>query len=112
MTTKTRRALTYLPWLSLPLVLTSYLILWSRLPAKLVVHFDFNGTANGWMSRGASLAFSLAALLIILLVSTMKIRHKWEQRYDLRPGDALRHILSVAAVIVCVMGVLIYNLWK
>ncbi|MGE0132636.1 MAG: DUF1648 domain-containing protein [Blastocatellales bacterium] len=111
MTAKTRHALTYLPWLSLPFVLISYLILWNRLPGKLAVHFDSSGAANGWMSRSESLAFSLASLLIILLVSTMKIRHRREQRYDLRPGDVLRHVASVMAVTIIVMGVLIYNLW-
>jgi uncharacterized membrane protein len=111
MTTKARLKLTYLPWLSLPLVLISYLILWNRLPAEMTVHFDFKGAPNGWMSKGASLTLSLAALLIILLLSTVKLMYKQKRDYSLRPKDLLRHCLAVGSITIILMGVLIYNVW-
>ncbi len=111
MTTKTWRKLTYLPWLSLPLVMISYLILWNRLPAELTVHFDLKGAPNGWMSKGASLAFSLAALLIILLFSTVKLMYKEKRDHGTQPKDLLRHCLAVVALTIILMGVLIYNVW-
>lgn len=68
------RLLTLLPWLSLPLVAAVYLRLWQRIPERLAVHFDSAGHANGWMTRGQSLAFDLAVLLFILFTSTLKLR--------------------------------------
>jgi uncharacterized membrane protein len=111
MTTKARLELTYLPWLSLPLVLISYLILWNRLPAEMTVHFDLKGAPNGWMSKWASLASSLAALLIILLFSTAKLMYKEKRDHGTHPKDLLRHCLSVGAITIILMGVLIYNVW-
>src|SRR5262245_16035795 len=111
MTTKKQRALTYLPWLSLPLVLISNLVLWNRLPAKLAVHFDLSGAPNGWMSKGRSLEFSLVALMLLLSYSTMRLIYKRSQNGETRAKDLLRHCLAIGAITVCMMGVLIYNIW-
>jgi uncharacterized membrane protein len=111
MTTKNWRALTYLPWISLPLVLISNLILWNRLPANLVVHFDLSGAPNGWISKGRSLAFSLAALLVFLSVSTIKLIYKRSQNGEMRAKDLIRHCVSVGILTTIMIGVLIYNIW-
>lgn len=55
-----------LPWISLPLLVVTYLAWWNRLPPQLAVHFGVNGTPNTFMSRGASLGFDLLILLILL----------------------------------------------
>jgi uncharacterized membrane protein len=111
MTAKNWRALTYLPWLSLPLVLISNLILWNRLPANLAVHFDLSGAPNGWMDKGRSLEFSVAALLLILSVSTIRLIYKRNRNGEIRAKDLLRHCLAIGAITICMMGVLIYNIW-
>jgi uncharacterized membrane protein len=108
---KTWYRLIYLPWLSLPLVLISYLILWGELPAEMTVHFDLKGAPNGYLSREGSLASSLAALLIILSFSTAKLTLKERQGRGRRPKDLLRYCLSVAAITSILMSVLIYNVW-
>ena len=110
MSTKNWRALTYLPWLSLPLVLISNLILWNRLPANLAVHFNLGGAANGWMSREWNLAFSLGALFLILSFSTAPLLRERREGAVMRAKDLLRHCLSVVIISGIMIGVLIYNL--
>jgi uncharacterized membrane protein len=111
MTTKNWRALTYLPWLSLPLVLISNLILWNRLPANLAVHFDLSGAPNGWISKGRSLEFSLAALLLLLSFSTMRLIYKRSRNGEIRAKYLLRHCLAIGVLTIVMVGVLIYNIW-
>lgn len=76
MKTATARLLTFLPWLSLPLLAAVYLWLWNRVPERLAVQFDTSGAVTNSMTRGQSLAFELAVLLLILVTSTLKLRRR------------------------------------
>jgi hypothetical protein len=79
MMTLTRRYLIALPWLALPLLLGSYLLLWDKLPAVLAVQFDSNGNPTNTMRKGLALALECALLLFVLL------------KYSLRLWDGERH---------------------
>src|SRR5829696_6624402 len=74
MKSSTARLLTFLPWLSLPLVAAVHLLLWDRMPERLAVQFDTSGAVTNSMTRGQSLGFDLAVLLFILVTSTFKLR--------------------------------------
>lgn len=76
MKSSTARLLTFLPWLSLPLLAAVHLLLWERIPERLAVQFDSAGAVTNWMTRGQSLAFDLAVLLLILVTSTFKLRRR------------------------------------
>lgn len=76
MKTATARMLTFLPWLSLPLLAAVYLWLWGRIPERLAVQFDTSGAVTNSMTRGQSLAFELVVLLFILVTSTFKLRRR------------------------------------
>jgi Protein of unknown function (DUF1648) len=68
MDNKLYRALTALLWLTLPLTGLQYWLVWDQLPARMATHFGASGQANGWMSRQASIIFSL--VLTVFLLST------------------------------------------
>ncbi len=53
-------------WLALPAMAWRYWQVWDRLPARMATHFDAAGRANGWMSREASLMFTLGFLAFML----------------------------------------------
>ena len=76
MKTSTGRLLTFLPWLSLPLVAAVHLLPWGRIPERLAVQFDTSGAVSNWMTRGQSLGFDLAVLLFILVTSTFMPRRR------------------------------------
>jgi uncharacterized membrane protein len=76
MKTNAPRLLLLLPWLSLPLMAAVYLLWWDRIPERLAVHFGPDGTPNNWMTRGQSLAFDLAVLLFVLVMSNLKFRRQ------------------------------------
>jgi len=107
MKTSTARLLTFLPWLSLPLVAAVHLLLWDRIPERLAVQFDASGTVSNWMTRGQSLGFDLAVLLFVLVTVTLKLRRRGrdEQLPDLV-------ILNAAVVFVTLVffGLLKYNI--
>lgn len=73
MTDGTRRVVIFLPWLSVPLMAALYFAVWDRLPARLAVHFNSSGAADGWMSRETMLAVSLGILLFVLAQYTWKL---------------------------------------
>jgi Protein of unknown function (DUF1648) len=50
---------TALMWLTVPVMAGLYAMSWPELPARLATHFDLANHPNGWMSREASLIFSL-----------------------------------------------------
>jgi len=58
-------------WLALPLIALEYRQAWDQLPAQMAVHFNAANQANGWMSRGESLQFSLRMMGVVLAVSTI-----------------------------------------
>jgi len=71
------RVFTALIWLALPVMAVMYAMSWQELPARLATHFDLANHPNGWMSRGASLAFLLVmggfmAGLATLILSRVK----------------------------------------
>lgn len=76
MKSSTERLLTFLPWLSLPLLAAVHLLLWDRIPERLAVQFDTNSAVSNWMTRGQSLVFDLAVLLILLVTITFKLRRR------------------------------------
>ena len=65
------RALTGLLWLAVPAMAGLYAMSWKELPARLATHFDLANHANGWMSREASLTFSLMMGIFIAGVTTL-----------------------------------------
>lgn len=107
MNAKTQRMLTLLPWLSLPIVAAAHLLLWDRIPERLAVHFDLSGTPTGWMTRGQSLAFDLALLLFILVVSTLKLR---KQERSEQHSALLIQNATVLFITLIFLGLLKYNI--
>src|SRR5215217_1875096 len=107
MKTSTERLLTFLPWLSLPLVAAVHLLLWDRIPARLAVQFDSSGAVSNWMTRGQSLAFDLAVLLFILVISSLKLRRQTERE---RHTGLLLLNASVLFVTLLFLGLLKYNI--
>ena len=73
MMTPTRRYLIALPWLALPLLLGSYLLLWDKLPAVLAVQFDISGNPANTMSKGLALIIETALLLFVLLKYSLRL---------------------------------------
>ena len=54
------KAMIALEWLALPAIGIMYGLAWNQMPEPLATHFGLNQQPNGWMSRQASLTFSLA----------------------------------------------------
>lgn len=106
MTTATERLLTFLPWLSLPLVAAVHLLWWNRIPERLAVQFDTSGAVSNWMTRGQSLAFDLAVLILILVTSLLKLRR---QNQDERHSGLLIVNAAVLFVTLVFLGLLKYN---
>lgn len=107
MSARTARLLLLLPWLSLPLVLAAYAVAWERVPARLAVHFDWDGTPNGWMGRWESLVFNSGVLLFVLLMCTLKIYSRGGPSES--PGQLATLNLAVMFVTLIFLGVLKYN---
>jgi hypothetical protein len=104
MKTSAARLLTFLPWLSMPLVAAVHLLLWDRIPERLAVQFDTSGAVSNWMTRGQSLGFDLAVLLFILVTSTFKLRG--------RGGDEQLSGLVVLNAAVLFVTLLFFGLLK
>lgn len=107
MKTNASRLLLLLPWLSLPLVAATHLLLWDRIPGRLAVQFDANGAVSNWMTRGQSLAFDLAILLFILVAGTLKLRSRGED--EQLSGLVILNV-SVLFVVLVFLGLLKYNI--
>jgi hypothetical protein len=106
MSERTARVLMLLPWLSLPLVAVVYLLWWDSVPERLAVHFDWEGTPNGWMTRGQSLAFDVVILLFVLVTSSFKLYRRGPSQ---APGQlALFNVVILFLTAVC-LGILKYN---
>jgi hypothetical protein len=65
------RALTALIWAAVPVMAGMYATSWQELPARLATHFDLANRPNGWMSREASLTFSLVMGIFIAGLATL-----------------------------------------
>jgi len=107
MKSSTARLLTFLPWLSLPLVAAVHLLLWDRIPERLAVQFGTSGAVSNWMTRGQSLGFDLAVLLFILVTSALKFRR---QGGDEQLSGLVILNAAVAFVTLLFFGLLKYNI--
>jgi uncharacterized membrane protein len=100
------RNLILFPWLSLPIMLASYLLLWNSMPSELAVHFTSSGKPVALMSRGQSLLFDLITLLIVLSICSWKLwqRHNHPQRI------LVGYYFAIVAMTIIFLGILLYNL--
>lgn len=109
MTTKSWRYLVLLPWLSLPLLLGSYLLLWDKLPPRLAVHFNlFTGNADTRMTRSESLIFD--ALVLLLLLSCFSWRLLRTPFHDPPTRILISFYFVIAVLLVIFWMILGYNL--
>ena len=98
--------LVLVPWLSLPIVLASYLLLWSRIPSEIAVHFTSSGNPVTLMSRERALLFDLIILLIVLSLGSWKL---W--KHDNSPERILvRYYFAIGALSIIFLGILFYNI--
>ncbi len=65
------RVFTALVWVAVPTMAGMYAMAWNELPARLATHFDLANHPNGWMSREASLTFSLVMGIVIAGSATL-----------------------------------------
>lgn len=68
---RTFRALVALQWLALPAVAAMYAYAWNQMPARIATHFGLNNQPNGWMSREASLRFSLVMVTVFAATGSL-----------------------------------------
>jgi uncharacterized membrane protein len=100
------RNLILIPWLSLPLMLASYVLLWNRMPSEIAVHFTSSGKPDTLMSREQSLLFDLITLLIVLSICSWKL---WGR--DRHPERSLvGYYFAIVAMIIIFLGILLFNL--
>ena len=102
---KRSRNLILIPWLSLPIMLASYLLLWNRMPSEIAVHFTSSGKPVTLMSRGQSLLFDLVTLLIVLSICSWKL---WQSNNH--PERILGYYFAIVAMTIIFLGILLYNL--
>lgn len=106
MSERAARVLLLLPWGSVPLVLAAHGLVWERLPERVAVHFSWDGTPNGWMTRGQSLGFDVAVLLFVLLTYNWKIHGRGPKE---SPGLLATFNLAVLLLTLIFLGLLKYN---
>ncbi|HEX7313950.1 MAG TPA: hypothetical protein VF297_08505 [Pyrinomonadaceae bacterium] len=107
MKTTNARLLLLLPWLSPPVLAGAYLLLWDRIPERIAVQFDSSGAVTNSMTRGQSLAFSLAVLVFIIVMSTFRLRRR---ERDEQTSGLLILNASVFFVMLIFFGLLKYNI--
>ncbi len=59
-----------LMWLTLPAAAWNYWSVWDQLPARMAVHFNGRGQANGFAAREGAVETGLGIMLLILVVFT------------------------------------------
>jgi uncharacterized membrane protein len=100
------RNLILIPWLSLPIMLASYVLLWNRMPSEIAVHFASSGKPDTLMSREQSLLFDLITLLIVLSICSWKL---WGR--GRHPERALvGYYFAIVAMTIIFLGILLFNL--
>jgi len=57
-------------WLALPTTALNYWLFWSRLPAKIAMHYDASGRPNSWASPEEARTFVLGFLTVMLVILT------------------------------------------
>lgn len=94
-----------LPFVILAGVSTYLLANWSSIPDRFPIHWDFNGTANGWSDRSAAGVFGpvlIALAVLVLMVGVGALTRAGVQRAP--AGSALeRRNRAVLGVLVLVM---------
>jgi uncharacterized membrane protein len=100
------RNLILIPWLSLPITLASYLLLWTHLPSEIAVHFSFSGGPVTSMSRSQSLLFDLITLLLILTVGSLMPSKRKTNRVRVLVG----FYFGISAVTIISLSLLLYNI--
>lgn len=100
------RNLILIPWLSLPIILVSYLLLWSRIPSEMAVHFSLSGRPDTLMSRSQSLLFDLITLLLILTVGSSLLMKRNTNHARVLVG----FYFAISAVTIIYLALLLYNI--
>jgi uncharacterized membrane protein len=103
---KRLRNLILIPWLSVPIILASYLLLWNRIPAEIAVHFTASGERVTLMSRTQSLLFDLVTLLLLLTIGSwmlLKRNHNPER-------ILVRYYFGIVAITIISLAILLYNI--
>ena len=67
------RTLVALEWLALPGMAIMYAFYWKQMPPRIATHFGVNSQPNGWMSREASLAFSLLLAGVLAAIGSLRL---------------------------------------
>lgn len=107
MTDGTWRKWILLPWISLPLLVITYLTWWNRLPPQLAVHFGPDWTPNTYMSREVSLGFDAFILLFLLSAGSGRL---WRQRRYPSVRSLVFFYVVIAVVSIISWLLLRYNL--
>jgi len=101
------RSLALVPWLSLPIILATYLLLWVRLPPEIGVHFTFSGIPVTSVSRERALLFNLTTLLLVLSVCSWRI---WNGNVNIK-RILLRYYFAIVTLTIIFLGILLYNIY-
>ena len=101
------RNLILIPWLSFPVVLASYLLLWSRLPSQIAVHFTSSGNPVTLMSREQSLLFDLITLLLVLSISSWQL---WRRKDNKFQRGLVRYYFAIVTITIISLGILLFNI--
>jgi hypothetical protein len=103
---KRLRNLILIPWLSVPIILASYLLLWNRIPSEIAVHFSLSGDRVTLMSRTQSLLFDLITLLLLLTIGSLILLKR-----NINPERILvRYYFAIVAMTIISLAVLLYNI--
>ena len=101
------RNLVLIPWLALPIVLASYLLLWAKIPLEIGVHFTFSGDFVTSMSRAGYLLFCFITLLLVLSICS------WKVSRSNKPNRLLvRYYFAIIALTIIFLGILFYNIYR
>lgn len=107
MTDRNWRTLTLLPWLSLPLVVGCYVLLWDRLPDEIAVQFNSSGTVTNSVSKTYSLLLDTAIMLFILGRYTLKL---WGSKSHRPQAVMASYYIAVLIISAVFLGILKFNI--
>src|SRR5581483_677967 len=94
-----------LPWAAIPALALHFSALRSDLPARIAVHFDFNGRPNGWQSPDMFLGFSTIFLLVAIGVMSFVLLRSF-RLHSLTVAVTLVHYFTIGVVFVVCWQVL------
>jgi hypothetical protein len=100
------RKLVLVPWISLPIVLGAYVLLWNRLPSEVAIQFAALNARVSLMGRAQSLLFDLITLLLLLSVGSW-ILSKPKANYG---RTLVRYYFAIVAMTVVFLAVLLKNI--